>query len=112
MYMMLPNKLLSQSSDNIYISFDLPYIYQGDNMHIRIRKKNKDGIVRMESSGTIREVLINEDFLNPQKEAISLCFRGRDSSGIIDLAPEEVEHLYKSVKQKLHLIRGIKTLSD
>ena len=81
-------------------------------MNIRIKKENKDGIVRLESSGEIREILINEDFMNPGKENIAVCFRGKNSSGIIDFTPYELEQIIETVKGRLHLIKGIKKLRD
>lgn len=79
-------------------------------MQVKIKKKDKDGIVRLEAKGSIMEVLINEDIFNPKKESISLCFRGNNSSGIIDLAPDEFEDLYQNVKDRLHLIKDVKKL--
>ena len=80
-------------------------------MQLKIRKVNQDGLVRLETSGEIREVLINEDFLHPDAESISLCFSGKNSSGIIDLTPAEIDKLYESVKSRMHLIKGLRTLS-
>ena len=77
-------------------------------MQVRIRKHNPDGVVKLETSGEIKEILVNEDFLNPHKESISLCFKGKSSSGIVDLTPNEAEMLMNSVKNRLHLIKGIK----
>ena len=77
-------------------------------MRIKIKKQNQDGIVRLESSGDVKEIIINEDFLHPKDESISVCFRGKDSSGIIDFRPEEIEHIYNSVKGRMHLIKGMK----
>jgi hypothetical protein len=80
-------------------------------MQIRLRKQNKDGLIRLETSGQVKEILINEDLLNPDKESISLCFRGANSSGIVDLKPEEFEKLNMAVKSRIHLIKGFKRLS-
>ena len=79
-------------------------------MKLRVKKANSDGIVRLESSGQIKEILINEDFLHPKQESISLCFKGQNSSGIIDLSSEEVEKLYNTLNQKKHLIKGFKVM--
>ncbi|MEM3113039.1 MAG: hypothetical protein QXI33_01295 [Candidatus Pacearchaeota archaeon] len=79
-------------------------------MKIRVKKSNNDGLVRLESGGEIKEILINEDFLHPKQESISLCFRGKDSSGIIDLSSEEIERLYNTINQKKHLIKGLKVM--
>ncbi|MBN2454227.1 hypothetical protein JXB11_01645, partial [Candidatus Woesearchaeota archaeon] len=72
-------------------------------------KKTADGQVRLETKGEIKEVLINESFM-ADGETISLCFRGKSSSGIIDLTPKEAEMLINTVKGRLHLIKGIRRL--
>ncbi|MBN2458332.1 hypothetical protein JXB31_04345 [Candidatus Woesearchaeota archaeon] len=77
-------------------------------MKLKIRKSNPDGVVRLESAGAIKDILINEDILHPRNESISLCFRGKNSSGIIDLTPAEVERIKLAVKNRLHLIKGVK----
>jgi len=79
-------------------------------MQIKLRKINQDGIVRVETGGAIQEVLINEDILHPDAESISLCFRGKNSSGIVDLTPAEIDRLYESVKNRMHLIKGLRRL--
>ncbi len=80
-------------------------------MQAKIRKVNKDGIVRLETQGAVKEVLINEDLLHPDKETISVCFMGKDSSGIIDFTPAEIDKLYSAVKGRVHLIKGLKVFS-
>jgi hypothetical protein len=77
-------------------------------MEIKVRKLNSDGMVRVETAGEIEEVLINEDMVHPNRESISICFRGKSSSGIVDLTPNEIEKLYHSVKKRMHLIKGFK----
>lgn len=77
-------------------------------MRIRVRKQNKDGVVRMETMGDIKEVLINEDLIHPDNESIAVCFKGQNSSGIVDFSPAEIERLYKSVRKRMHLIKGLK----
>ena len=79
-------------------------------MKAKIKKVNLDGVVRLETSGEIEEVLINEEFLHPEGESISLCFRGKNSSGIIELRTDEFEKMYNTVKRKLHLIKGFKII--
>lgn len=80
-------------------------------MQIKLKKVNKDGIVRLESSGDVKEIMINEDLFHPDKESISVCYRGKNSSGIVDFSPEEIEKLYEAIKSRLHLIKGFKRLS-
>lgn len=80
-------------------------------MKIKLKKSNKDGLIRVETGGVIKEVLINEDLLHPNDETISVCYMGKDSSGIVDFTPAEFEQLYKSVKKRVHLIKGFKKFS-
>lgn len=80
-------------------------------MQIKVRKTNTDGTVRLESSGDVKEIIINEDFIHPNEESVSLCFRGKNSSGIIDLSPSELDFLFEKVKGRMHLIKGLKRLS-
>ena len=77
-------------------------------MDIKIKKKNSDGVVKLETSGNIKEILINEDFLHADDSSIAVCFRGKDSSGIVEFTPEEIESLYKEIVPKLHLIKNVK----
>ncbi len=78
----------------------------GGRMNIKIKRENNDGVMRVESAGVIKEVLINEDIFHPENEAIALCFRGKQSSGIVELTVDEFDRLYKTVKNKIHLIKG------
>jgi len=77
-------------------------------MQLKVRKQNEDGIVRLESSGDIKEILINEDLLHPNDESISICYRGKSSSGIIDFTPAELDRIFQSVRGRMHLIKGMK----
>jgi hypothetical protein len=80
-------------------------------MQIKLRQSTPDGIVKLETSGGVKEILINEDILHTEKESISICFRGEASSGIVDLTPAEIEKLYDAVQSRIHLIKGFKMLS-
>ena len=81
-------------------------------MLCKIKKQNSDGIVRLETSGSVKEVLINEDFLHPNKESISLCFAGKHSSGIIDLSPKELEIIFDAVNKRNHVLKGIQVIKE
>ncbi len=80
-------------------------------MKIKLKKENQDGVVRVETSGSVKEILINEDLFHPANESVSVCFRGRNSSGIVDFTPEEIEKIYAAVKGRMHLIKAFKRLS-
>ena len=79
-------------------------------MKIKAKKENLDGIVRLETSGELKEIIINEDFLHPNDASIALCFRGKNSSGIVELTPKEIETINKEIAPKLHLLKNIKVM--
>jgi hypothetical protein len=79
-------------------------------MNIKTKKANADGHVRLETSGELREILINEDFLNPKKAKISLCFKGKSSSGIVEITPKELEIINHKVSPGLDLMKGVKVM--
>lgn len=79
-------------------------------MRVKVKKLNDDGIVRLESSGEVKEVMINEDFLNPKSASIALGFRGKNSSGIVELTPEEIDVLYDELRKHRHLLKNVKVM--
>ena len=80
-------------------------------MKIRYKKEHKKGHRKSETSGYIKEIFINDDFTCTKEESIALCFRGKDSSGIIELQPFEIEELYNAIKPRIHAIKAFKRLS-
>jgi len=79
-------------------------------MKIKTKKQNSDGVVRLETSGNLKEILINEDFLNPDDASIALCFRGKDSSGIVELTVKEMEILNNEISKRIHLLKDVKVM--
>ena len=75
-------------------------------MEIRVKKSNKDGLVRLETKGQIKDILVKEDFVSPER--ISLCFRGKDSSGIVDLSSDELKKLLNTLKDKVSFSGAVK----
>jgi len=79
-------------------------------MKIKAKKHNADGVVRLETSGQIKEVLINEDFLKPKEASVSICFRGKSSSGIVEMNIKELESLYNNVAPKISMLKNVKVM--
>jgi hypothetical protein len=79
-------------------------------MQIKLKKRNTDGEVRIESSGEIKEIFLNEDFLNPEQEKVTLGFRGKDSSGLVELSPAEIEQIFESLLGRIHVMKGFRRL--
>jgi len=79
-------------------------------MKTKAKKHNADGVVRLETSGQIKEVLINEDFLKPKEASVSICFRGKSSSGIVEMNIKELESLYNNVAPKISMLKNVKVM--
>lgn len=79
-------------------------------MKIRTKKQNSDGIVRLETSGKIKEFFINEDFMRPQDARVSICFKGKSSSGIVDLSYSELQDLFKEIMPKVDSLKSVKVM--
>lgn len=77
-------------------------------MQIKIKKEIKEGMVRLENKTIIREVMIKEDFLSPKSESIQICFSNDNSSGIIEISPEEFKKLKNSIEPALGKFNVIK----
>jgi hypothetical protein len=80
-------------------------------MQIKIRKVTPDGEVRLEAKVDIKEVMINESFM-PDGENVVLGFRGKSSSGLIELKRGEAERLCRTLKGRLNLVKGSRILED
>jgi len=78
------------------------------NMNIKTKKQNPDGIVRLETSGEVKEIIFKQDFMNPNESAIQICFRGKSSSGIVELNKTELEKIYKGTIPKMNLLKSSK----
>ena len=74
-------------------------------MRIRLKLVNEAGEERIDHKTTIREVMINEDFINPKNESIALGIRNKNSSGIIEFSITEVEQIFKEVNNKVHILK-------
>lgn len=79
-------------------------------MLIKAKKHNADGFVRLETSGNLREVIINEDLMAPEKASVALCFRGKNSSGIVCLSLNDIKFLTRQIGPKLAMMQDIKIL--
>ena len=62
-------------------------------MRVRSKKKNSKGIARIETSGELKEVIIKQDIFDSDNDLIEVCFRGEDSSGIVELSMTDLEKI-------------------
>ena len=95
---------------------DISLLNRGIEMKVRVKNVMR-GVSKLAGAGTIREVMINEDLMYPERESVSVCFRGRFSSGIVDFTVEEIEqssealvipafHLTNDMAKAIEKIRG------
>jgi hypothetical protein len=79
-------------------------------MKVKTKKLHSRGIFRLETGGEIKEVAINEDLLHPDKETVQIFFRGKISSGILELSAEEIDMIAKKIQPKTKLAKDVKIL--
>jgi len=79
-------------------------------MQVKTKKQISKDVVKLESSGELREVIINEDLLNPQEASVALCFRGENSSGIVQLSAKEIDMINKTIAPEMKKFGNIKVL--
>jgi hypothetical protein len=79
-------------------------------MNIKLKKQISNKIVRLETSGEIKEILINEDIFNPKDAQIQVCFRGENNSGIVELSKKELESIYADAMKKAGLAKSAKVI--
>lgn len=79
-------------------------------MLIKTKKHNADGLVRLETSGELREVIINQDLLNSREASVSLCFKGKNSSGIVSLSLNDIMLITRQVAPKMAMMQNVKVM--
>ncbi len=79
-------------------------------MKVRTKKLHDRGIAKVETSGEIKEIIINEDFMNPKRLSVSVCFRGNNGSGIVDLTAEEINEIQSELSSKKKLLGKVKVM--
>ena len=79
-------------------------------MNIKTKKRNSDGLVRLETSGSVKEILVKSDFLKPKDAKIAVCFKGKNSSGIVEFTKKELEEIYEEVGSKTRFIDNVKVM--
>lgn len=79
-------------------------------MKVMTKKQDHGKVIRLETSGEIKEVRINEDILNPEGILVTLCFRDKENSGIVELTQEEINFISKKISPKIKLVKDIKVM--
>jgi len=79
-------------------------------MKVKLKKLHEGKIVRVEGSGEVREVMVHSDMFDKERGKISICFRGHNNSGIVELTEKEANELYTTLGSKINLIKEIKII--
>ncbi|MBT4166039.1 hypothetical protein HOE04_03310 [archaeon] len=66
-------------------------------MEIRTKKLRGKTTVKMLTGGRVDQVRIHSDMYDADSDKVSICFRGRISSGIIQMTKEEASDLYRTL---------------
>ncbi|MBI3334080.1 hypothetical protein HYZ97_01210 [Candidatus Pacearchaeota archaeon] len=74
-------------------------------MLIKLKHRGFWGEVKREEAVSIHNIVLKEDLLNPEKERISIFFRGAGTSGILELKREEAQALANSIKPALPMVQ-------
>lgn len=84
--------------------------FAANSMKVMTKKLHEKGVARIETSGEIKEIILNEDLMNPKQVSVDVCFRGQNSSGIVQLTSQEVGEIHKELSSKKKLIGKVKVL--
>jgi hypothetical protein len=79
-------------------------------MRIRVRKKAFFGDDRIDSKSQIEDIEVKEDLMNPEGGMVSVYFRGRESSGILNLSEKEAGELMLSLQGVVGLVGKAKKM--
>jgi len=79
-------------------------------MNVKTKKLSQGNVVKLETSGEIKEIVLGEDFLKSNQGRVEICFRGENSSGIAEMSASEIESLVKEVGPKVGVLKGFKVL--
>lgn len=77
-------------------------------MQVKTKRLVLGKVMRLAAAGEVKEIILQEDFLQPKDARVQLCFRGDDASGIVEFSRGEAEHLIKDLQTKLKLLKGVK----
>jgi hypothetical protein len=79
-------------------------------MNIKTKKQVDNKIIKLETSGIIKEILINQDLLNPENTKIQICFKKEGNAGIVELSKKELQSIYSDVMGKAGLAKSPKVM--
>jgi hypothetical protein len=81
-------------------------------MIVKTKKILNNRIIKVEANAEIKEVLINTNIMDIKNEKVQVCFRGSNNSGIIELSAKEAHELYKTINDKLSLVKQVKIIKE
>jgi hypothetical protein len=81
-------------------------------MKVKVKRLHEGRVLRLEARGEIKEVIIDANILNPSGDLVSICFRGDNSSGVIELNEKEAEDLFENLSSKLKLVKSVKVFRE
>ena len=73
-------------------------------MQIKLKKQTSDGMIKIENKTIIKDVLINPEAVDSNKESIAIAFKSVNDSGFVELTRNEINFLFKKLNAKKHLL--------
>jgi len=67
-------------------------------MIIKLKRMASGRVVKTEFGNKIEEVLVDAGVSDAEKGKVSLCFRGQNHAGIVELSKDEVKKLFKTME--------------
>ncbi|MEK6875532.1 MAG: hypothetical protein AABX30_02520 [Nanoarchaeota archaeon] len=78
-------------------------------MEIKLKRIHEGRMLRLKGDGKIKDVFEKADIINPKNSKIDLCFRGENSSGIVEVSIKEAEELTKTLSNLVRVSKKTKT---
>lgn len=80
-------------------------------MIVKTKKKNPQGVQKLETYGGLKEVIIKEDIFEPGNNLIEVCFKGEISSGIVELSVDEIDKINLELeKSRKRISKSVKVM--
>ena len=80
-------------------------------MRVKVKKQNQNRIVRVDAYGGLKEVVIKEDIFDSKNNLVEVCFRGENSSGIVELSVDDVEKINAELeKSRKKISKNVKVM--
>ena len=79
-------------------------------MIIKLKEKGIINNKRIEGGVKIDDVIMHENFIEPEKRRVSIYIKGNKVSGILNLKYDELASLFSMLEPGLKLVKSVKKI--